>query len=305
MHTDPITPDLLRTSVIAVPPLARQSDSAISPDANREIISFIEAGGLRILLYGGNANLYHLPPREFGPLLNLLAEAASGETLVIPSVGPTYGLMMEQVDTLRSSKFPTVMVLPMQGLTTSSGVVEGITRFADALERPIVLYIKNHGYIEAEDAARLVDGGKVSFIKYAMVHDDPGRDPYLERLVEVVDPSLIVSGIGEQPAIVHRDQFHLNGFTSGCVCINPALSQAMLEALNDGDLARAEQIRNLFRPLEDLRNGINPVRVLHEAVELAGIAPTGPQLPLLSGLTQQDRARVSEAATHLREVPLP
>lgn len=299
MHTDPVTPDLLRSSVIAVPPLARADDYAISIEDNAKIISHLEAGGVNSLLYGGNANLYHIHPSEYGSLLKIVAGAAGDDTLVIPAVGPAYGTMMQQAAPLAASDFPTAMVLPMQGLTTSAGVVEGLTHFAKAFGRPIVLYIKNLGYIDPEDAARLVEAGHVSCIKYAIVCDDPRHDAYLDRLVQIVDPSIIVSGIGEQPAIVHREQFKLTGFTSGCVCINPALSQSMLQALNAGELDRADSIRQTFRPLEDLRNAINPIRVLHEAVQLAGIAKTGPHLPLLSALTQDQRAQVEVVAQEL------
>ncbi|MDP7107774.1 MAG: dihydrodipicolinate synthase family protein, partial [Roseibacillus sp.] len=257
MRTGPVTPNLLRASVIAVPPLARADDYSISVDENRKIIEHIEEGGVSTLLYGGNANLYHIRPDEYGCLLQVVAGAAGEDTLVIPSVGPAYGTMMNQALSLAESGFPTAMVLPMQGPTTSEGVVEGLSHFARAFKRPIVLYLRNPGYLEPEDAARLVEAGHVSFIKYAIVRDDPAEDSYLARLVEVVDPSIIVSGIGEQPAIIHREQFRLTGFTSGCVCVNPSLSQAMLEALNAGDLARAETIRSLFLPLEDLRNSIH------------------------------------------------
>ena len=220
-------------------------------------------------------------------------------------MGPAYGTMMNQALSLAESGFPTAMVLPMQGPTTSEGVVEGLSHFARAFKRPIVLYLRNPGYLEPEDAARLVEAGHVSFIKYAIVRDDPAEDSYLARLVEVVDPSIIVSGIGEQPAIIHREQFRLTGFTSGCVCVNPSLSQAMLEALNAGDLARAETIRSLFLPLEDLRNSIHPVRVLHEAIELTKIAHSGPHLPLLSQLNDTERATVGEAARTLLHLHLP
>ena len=36
-----------------------------------------------------------------------------------------------------------------------------------------------------------------------------------------VDRSLVVSGMGELPAIIHLRDFGLAGFTSGCVCIAP------------------------------------------------------------------------------------
>ncbi|MCH2062956.1 MAG: dihydrodipicolinate synthase family protein [Roseibacillus sp.] len=305
MRTDPVTPDLLRASVIAVPPLARTDDYSLSAEENQKIISHIEGGGVRTLLYGGNANLYHIRPDEYGSLLQIIAEAAGEETLVIPAAGPAYGTMMNQASALAHSGFSTAMVLPMQDLTTSEGVVEGLSHFARAFGRPIVLYIKNIGYLEPEDAARLVEAGHISCIKYAIVRDDPAEDSYLARLVEVVDPAIIVSGIGEQPALIHRERFQLAGFTSGCVCVNPSLSQAMLEALNTGDLPRAETIRSFFQPLENLRNSINPIRVLHEAIELSGIARSGPHLPLLSGLGDAERTAVGEAARKLLQLGLP
>ena len=117
--------------------------------------------------------------------------------------------------------------------------------------------------------------------------------------IQQVTPNTIVSGIGEQPAIVHLRDFGINGFTSGCVCVAPALSKRMFDAIKKKDYDAAEQIRATFRPLEDLRNGINPVRVLHEAVTLAGIANTGDLLPLLSGLTDDQRAAVKAVATAL------
>ena len=54
------------------------------------------------------------------------------------------------------------------------------------------------------------------------------------------------------------------------------------------------------RVLEDLRNEINPIRVLHEAVALAGIAQTGRHFPLLSGLSDSAVERVRPVAQALR-----
>ena len=116
-----------------------------------------------------------------------------------------------------------------------------------------------------------------------------------------MDPQLIVSGIGEQPAIAHVNGFGVNSFTSGCVCVAPSLSMKMLHALKAGDLDTAESIRQTFEPLEDLRNGINPIRVLHTAVAEAGIANTGPILPLLSGTCEDITAKIATAAKALLE----
>lgn len=279
--------------------MARDENFAYAAEENAKIIRHIESGGVDILLYGGNANFYHIALSEYASILGSLAEAAAEETLIVPSVGPAYGTMMDQAAALKDFDFPTVMILPMQGLTTSAGVATGIRRFAEAYGKPIVLYIKHDGFIDPKDAAALVNDGLVSWIKYAIVREDPLNDPYLSELVEIVDSKLIVSGIGEQPAIVHLRDFGLNGFTAGCVCVRPDLSQKMLEAIVAGDLETAEALRQGFRSLEDLRNEINPVRVLHEAVALAGIANTGPALPLLSELDAGDRDRVKTAAVEL------
>ncbi len=300
MNTAPaLTTAHLERSVMAVPPLARTADGTIDPAANQQIIRHIEAGGVSLLLYGGNANIYHLPLAEYEPLLGMLAETASAETIVVPAAGPTYGLLLEHARVIRQHRFQTVMVLPQQGITTSAGVATGVRKFVEAAGIPALLYIKHDGYIEPADAARLCTDGLISAIKYATVRDDPADDSYLRELVNLVDPATIISGIGEQPAIIHLRDFSLGGFTTGCGCIAPALSQTLLKAIRRRDWDEAESIRKVFKPLEDLRNGLNPIRVLHEAVAAAGIAPTGPLLPLLSAVEERDQPAITTAAKAL------
>lgn len=299
MQTRPITSEDLSNSVIAVPPMARDKDLKFDRSENAKIIRHIEAGNVSTLLYGGNANFYHIALSEFEDILTQLAELAGENSLVVPSVGPSYGTMMEQAAIVKQTDYPTVMVLPHQGITTSEGIVTGLRKFAEKAEKPIVLYIKYGDFITVEGAKQLVDDGIVSWIKYAIVQDDPAVDPYLSELVDVVDPSIIVSGIGEQPVIEHLVDFGITGFTAGCVCIRPELSDQLLKAVQANDLDRAREIQAIFKPLEDLRNGINPIRVLHEAVRLTGIAETGPPLPLLSGITDAEEIQVKEAALNL------
>ena len=288
-----------QTSVIAVPPLARTPEGRVCAAQNTKLIRHMESGGVRILLYGGNANFYHIRPSEFASTLDILANAAGPETEIVPSAGPAYGLMMDQVEILRGQPFRTAMVLPHVGLNTPDGVATGLRHFAEKYGRPIVIYIKNEGYLTPELASALVKDGIVAWIKYAIVRDDPARDAVLQELTALVDPQMIVSGIGEQPALVHLGLFKLGGFTTGCGCVAPALSQKVLQLFHGGDLSGANALQKQFEPLEDLRNEINPVRVLHEAVTLSGIADMGTILPLLSGLNPVDRSRVQSAAAAL------
>ncbi len=299
MNNAPITPEVLANSVIAVPPLARDADLKVCPIENAKIMRHLEAGGVRTLLYGGNAMFYHIGLGEYAETLAMLQEHAGGDTTVVPSVGPAYGPSMDQAAILRDFDFPTAMVLPARDIATPAGCATGIRKLAEAYGKPIVLYIKFEGYLEPEDAKSLVEDGVVNWIKYAIVREDPGQDDYLSKLVDCVDRSIIVSGIGEQPAITHINRFGVQSFTSGCVCVAPGLSMKMLQALKSGNLEAAESIRQTFKPLEDLRNNINPIRVLHSAVAEAGIAETGPILPLMDEVNDSDRLKIAAASREL------
>lgn len=299
MKTTPVTSADLSASVVSVPPLARNSDLTLNASENAKVARHLAAGGVTTLLYGGNAVLYHVSLGEFPELLAMLTTIAPAGSLVIPSVGPSYGLMLDQARVLRDFTFPTAMVLPQKEITTSDGIATGVRRFVETWGRPAVLYIKHDAYIDVAAVRKLADDGLLSFIKYAVVRDNPANDSYLRALVDAVNPSLIVSGIGEQPAVPHLRTFGLAGFTSGCVCVAPKLSMDVLRALRAGDYATADRIRETFRPLEDLRNSINPIRVLHAAMALAGIAKTGPILPLLSDVDESHVPAIRTAALEL------
>ena len=236
---------------------------------------------------------------EYAGLLELLSTTVAETSLVIPSVGPGYGTMMDQAGILRDYDFPTAMILPTRDVVTSAGVAAALRSFVEQFEKPAVLYIKHDGFVDVDTVRHLMDDGLISWIKYAIVRDDPGQDDYLRSLIDAVGGSRVVSGIGEQPAIVHLRDFGLAGFTSGCVCVAPKLSMSMLAAVQGGDFVTADQIRSLFEPLEVLRNEINPIRVLHTAVAQSDIAETGPLMPLLSEVCAADRSRIRQAACQL------
>ena len=73
----------------------------------------------------------------------------------------------------------------------------------------------------------------------------------------------------------------------------------MLAALRACEYEEVNRIREIFQPLEDLRNEINPVRVLHAAVNEAEIASTGPLLPFMSDVTDVQRAQIGAVARTL------
>ncbi|HEY4328408.1 MAG TPA: dihydrodipicolinate synthase family protein [Phycisphaerae bacterium] len=299
-----LTTARLTQSVLAVPPLCRNADFSLNTKENTKLLRHIEAGGVDTMIYGGNANLYHVGAREYNQLLMLLESSAGADTLVIPSVGPTFGTMMDQATILRGHTFPTAMLLPMQGAATSEGVDAGIRRFVDAAHIPAVLYVRTDNYVEPARIAKLIEDKVVSAVKYAVVRENPAVDAYLRAICEATDPQRIISGLGEQPAIIHMRDFKVGGFTAGVVCVAPHISHALLQAINGYNWNEAERLRQLCVPLENLRNAGNPIRVLHEAVRLAGIANTGPLLPLLSNIPESEHAAVQAAAQAILEIDL-
>ena len=228
MDNSPITAATLGSSVIAVPPLARHADLSWNHAENARQIRHLENGGVRILLYGGNAVLGHVALSEYGELLSNLREAVAANTLVIPSVGPGFGMMMDQAERLREMAYRNAMLLPARDGTTPEGIASGMRRFTDRFGHPAVLYIKHDGMIDIANVARLMRDGVISWIKYAIVRSSTEQDDYLRALIDAIGADRIVSGMGEQPAIVHCRDFGLAGFTSGCVCIAPRRSLALL-----------------------------------------------------------------------------
>lgn len=285
MKTDAVIPTDLARSVLSVPPLPRGADGAIHEGETKRLVDWLHSGGVTTYLFGGNANLYNMSVSEFATLLDVLERISPADGWMIPSFGADYGKSCDQIDMLKHRAFPTAMLLPLTFPATTSGVATGIRKLADRYGKPLIAYVKNEGYLEPRDLAALLADGAVCAVKYAVVRKNTSEDALLATLLDAVGSTeRIISGIGERPVIDHLSGFGLNGFTSGSVCIAPHLSTAILKALKQGDVALAASLREHFIPLEDLRDRHSPIRVLHEAVGLAGISETGPMSPFLSNL---------------------
>ena len=305
MKTTPVTLADLE-GVFAVPPLARVAAGAAGLDAaqNDRMAAHIRSGGITRLLYGGNAFLYHVTLDEYEALVDWMA-SAEADVWMIPSLGPPYGRAIDQARVVRRHGFPAAMLLPCSDPRDAAGLERGARAIADATGRPLILYLKEETTFGArlEDGldavARLVDEQVCVAIKYAVVRREPADDAYLAGLVARVDRRRVVSGIGERPVVAHMRKWGLPGFTTGSGCIAPRLSTQIFEACRRDDFATAEEIRRLFLPLEDMRDADGPARVLHAAVDGAGIARLGPIPPFVSDLAPAAAATLEPAARAL------
>lgn len=285
MKTSAVQPADIARSVFAVPPVAMTAEGTVNMAANAALIRHIEAGGVSSLLYGGNANIYNFDLDTYRAMLDMLEASAAPDSWVIPAIGPDFGKMLDQAKILRNRPYPTALTLPTTVATHPLGVEAGLRRAADAFGKPLFVYAKSEGYLSPAQFGALARDGVICAIKYAVERKDPTQDAFLSELVQQVDRKLIVSGMGERPALTHLHDFKLGGYTSGLVCIIPAVSQAFLKAAQAGDTAKAASIAARFTPLENAREKYGFIRVLHSLVRLAGVADTGPILPLLADLT--------------------
>ncbi|MGN6665975.1 MAG: dihydrodipicolinate synthase family protein [Trinickia sp.] len=301
MNVSPLVESELASSVMAVPPVARRADFSIDVAENRKLIRHIEAGGVRTLLYGGNANFYHVAVSEYRDLLDMLADSAAPTTRVIPSIGPDYGKMLDQARILAQTSYRTAMVLPFANFATPAGVEAGLKRIADTAGMSLTLYVKSEQYVDVDTLARLVDSGTLAAVKYAIERDDPANDPYLRRLLQSVNPARVVSGMGEGPAVIHLRDFGLAAWTTGSGCIAPYAVSQLMRAIRESRTADTQRLYDAFMPLEKLREDISLIRVLHDAVSFSGVADMGAILPLLSETPKAYHEAVRAAAKALLE----
>lgn len=301
MKISPVNVDDLARSVMAVPPLARNPDFTLNRSANRLMLEHLSRSGIGTVMYGGNANLYHQPVSEIEAFLQMLDELAGQDTWVIPAIGPDYGKLLDAAPIIRASTFPAVLLLPAASAVTATGVATGIRMIAEKLQKPVVLYINADRYIHVEDARSLIDDGLVCAIKYGVMRADPDDDIYLQQLIDAVDRRRIVSGLGERPILSHIGRYGLATYTSGLACIAPRAANQLIAALRRGDERTASAVHRRFLPLEDLRDAIGPISVIHDAISLLGIADMGKLMPFLCNISQDSRDEVALAARELHD----
>lgn len=307
MRTTPIQVNDWK-GVFAVPPLARSTPGrALDWPQNEKVAAHITGGGVTRLMYGGNAFLYHITLADYEALLDWLTTQPDN-VWCIPSAGPSFGRLMDQAAILKRHNFPAVMHLPCGDPRDAAGLAAGLEEFSQRAGTPLILYCKEENNWGSDlnaglDAiARLVDRGLCIGIKYAVVREDPSIDPYLDALLNRVDRSIVVSGIGERPALIHLRQFGLPGYTTGSGCVGAAFTQQMFELASNAKWAEAAALREQFIALEDIRDAHGPARVLHAAMAAAGIAECGPIPPFVSELPESVKKLLPAAVAELSAV---
>lgn len=292
---------LFSNTIVAVPPFARTEDGEVCAQSNEAIMAHLAAGGVKTFLIGGNALVHLWPMSKYAQWWDMLVEVAPEDSILIPSVGPDEDKLLVLAEVFKTRTPPLAMLLPFGGEFNFAALDEAMRAFHRTCGVPLILYIKIDEYISAEAISALVEDGIVGGVKYAVPREVGAEDPYLDLLIAAIGAERILSGFGEPPAVAHLRDKNLLSFTSGCCCVAPALSMAMRAALKRGDNEQVRAILELFMPLEKLRGEIGEIRVLHEAISAADIAPTGPFLKPCDPVPKARSDEIRNAACDLLE----
>lgn len=288
------------SSVVAVPPIALNADYSVNAGANEAIIKHIEAGGVDILLYGGNANLYHFGLDDFRAAMEAIKASVAPTTHLITSIGPDFGKAMAQVPIVRDLGLKNVMVLPTNFPADPAGVANGVRKLAAAFGSGLVLYLKRENYVDPDELAKLIAEKAVSFVKYAVEKPDAAKDPYLDAVVSAIGTEYLASGMGETPIHDHLGERKLTTYTSGAVCIAPTAASELLALYKAGRAAEAFELSRPFLEFEKIRLDLGGLQVLHDGVHLSGVADTGPLMPMVSNLPVDKLPPVEAAVAALK-----
>jgi hypothetical protein len=269
MKTDFVTPADIARSVWAVPPLAQGA-------ADAALARHMEAGGIRTILWGGNANVYGMDLGQFEAMVGAIPGWASDDTWAIPAAGPGAGTLRDHARVLRGTRFPAAMPLPWTGPAMDDGLEAAICDFVQIAGIPVILYLRRAAYLPAARIGAMMADGTVCAIKYAVDAPDLAADPWLAELLDHVPADRVVSGDGEIVGIAHMGAHPLAAFTAGAVCIAPRRATAVLRAMQAGRAEDASRFAAPIHTLEGLRRTHGPIPVLHAAVTASGIADMGP-----------------------------
>ena len=96
------------------------------------------------------------------------AQGLPDHLLAIPSVGPSFGRMLDQIALLKPHRFPTAMMLPCADPRDAKGLEYGAREFVDKSGVPLILYLKdepNFGTGACTQGTDRTDCGSIAWMR--------------------------------------------------------------------------------------------------------------------------------------------
>lgn len=299
MSYDDLKADL-RDVAFTNPTPFTEDGSAVDHEALTENLEFLaEAGGSVVIPCGNTGEYYSLSTDERAAVVRTTVEAVGDRMTVVAGVGGSTKDAKQLITEYEAAGADALLVMhPVHTYVHVDGIAEYYRKLATSTDLGLVLY-KRGPELPDRVIAELSTIDNVLAVKYAvndvkafaaLVQDTTGDIVFSNGIAERYGPSFGVEGA--------------EGFTTGIGNFVPEASLALMDAIRDEDWARAREIRDVFRPFEDLREeagpGNNPVLsaannvpAVKFGMELAGLTG-GPVREPLVGLSEADEARVQQ-----------
>lgn len=281
------------------------TDGDVDHDGLAENLEHVYDAGGRTFVACGNTGEYHaLTDEERVATVETHVEALSDDATVVGGAGGSTAETIDLVQAYERAGADAAMVMhPRFTHAHERGLIEHYEAVADATDLGLVLY-KRGPALPDRVLRELSTVENVVAVKYAvddiaafgrLVAQAPGDVAWINGIAERYAPAFAVEGAG--------------GFTTGIGNVEPEASLALRDALDDGDYDRAGELRDLLRPLEDLRaesgrdNSLaaaNNVPVVKYGLDRVGLSGGRPRTPLVP-LSDEDRERVDAGLEAVRD----
>lgn len=258
-------------------------DGKLDEVAFRKLIDFQIDGGVEgIVPVGTTGESPTLGRAEHLEVIRVAVEHVAGRILVIAGTGAnaTSEAIYLTQEAEKLGVDGTLQVTPYYNKPSQEGLYQHFKTIADCTKLPVMLYSvpgRSVVSIDAETAGRLaVDCANIVSIKEA------GGDPGRVDLLKAALPEGFSILCGDDPLTIEFMKRGSVGLVSVASNILPRAMSDLVRAMNDGDVARAEEIHAEYEPLMTTLMGIdtNPVPI-KAAVSLMGMCEQEIRLPMV------------------------
>lgn len=278
---------------------------AVDHEALRENLERLEAAGASLFVPCGNTGEYDaLEHAERKAVVETHVDALSEGATVVGGLGGSAKTALDLAAAYEDAGADAVMVMnPVFTYAHEDGVLRYYRRIADATDLGVVLY-KRGDPVTKRVVEELSTVENVVAVKYA-VNDVVG---FSQTVADAPGDVVFLNGSAERFALAYGVE-GAEGYTTGLGNFLPEATLALHEAVQAGDFERARELRDLLRPIEDLRDeaggggfaAANNVPVVKYGQELAGLHG-GPVRDPLDSLSESDAARLDEYYEAVQEV---
>ncbi len=226
-----------------------EGDESLRMDRYRENLAFLEDHGADVFVPCGNTGEYYaLSHEERIEVVETTVDATADDATVIAGLAGSLKTATSLAAAYEAAGVDAVMVMDLDHTYIHiDGIVEYFGEVAAAVDCGVIGY-KRSEKLSLPVIERIAEIEGVVGLKYA-VNDVKGLSAAIERLP---DEFVMVNGIAERFAPSFAVE-GASGFTTGIGNFVPELSLALHDAIVAENWGEAIELRNLARPLEDLR----------------------------------------------------